>query len=68
MKMEEITQMSDSDLQERIATAQEDLSKVRFNHTIAGLENPNVIREMKKDIARLMTELNTRKNKAETER
>lgn len=64
MKMEEITQMSDTDLQERIATAQEELSKVRFNHTIAGLENPNVIREMKKDIARLMTELSARKQKA----
>ncbi|MDG1262884.1 MAG: 50S ribosomal protein L29 [Flavobacteriales bacterium] len=64
MKMEEITQMSDTDLQERIATAQDELSKVRFNHTIAGLENPNVIREMKKDIARLMTELSARKQKA----
>lgn len=64
MKMEEITQMSDTDLQERIATAQDELSKVRFNHTIAGLENPNVIREMKKDIARLMTELTARKQKA----
>lgn len=64
MKMEEITQMSDTDLQDRIATAQQDLGKVRFNHTIAGLENPNVIREMKKDIARLMTELSARKNKA----
>ena len=64
MKMEEITQMSDTDLQERIATAQDELSKVRFNHTIAGLENPNVIREMKKDIARLMTELSARKQMA----
>jgi large subunit ribosomal protein L29 len=63
MKMEEIKQMSDADLQERIDITREELSKLRFNHSIAGLENTDQLRLKRKDVARLMTELNARKAK-----
>ena len=55
MKMEEIKQMSDTYLLERLSEARQELSKMRFNHTIAGLENPNVLKEKRRNVARLLT-------------
>lgn len=62
MKMNEITGLSDLDLKERIDAEREALQKLRFNHTIAGLESPFQLRQKRRDIARMMTELNARKN------
>ncbi|MGB1075756.1 MAG: 50S ribosomal protein L29 [Flavobacteriales bacterium] len=62
IQMSEIQLLSDVDLQERIDVEREALSKLRFNHTIAGLESPTAIRDKKRDIARLLTVLNQRKN------
>ncbi len=64
MKMEEIKQMSDTDLLELLSEARQELSKMRFNHTIAGLENPNVLKEKRRNVARLLTEQNGRNKKA----
>lgn len=64
MKMEEIKQMSDTDLLERLGEARQELSKMRFNHTIAGLENPNILKEKRRNVARLLTEHNLRNKKA----
>ena len=58
----EIRQLSDKDLQERIDLERDALAKLRFNHTIAGLESPKALSEKKRDIARLLTEQNARKN------
>jgi len=60
--MNEIRQLSDKDLQERIDVERDALAKLRFNHTIAGLESPRVLSEKKRDIARLLTEQSARKN------
>jgi large subunit ribosomal protein L29 len=57
----EIRQLSDADLNERIEMERNALAKLRFNHTVAGLESPKAIENKKRDIARLLTELNTRK-------
>ena len=62
IEMNEIRQMSDKDLSERLVVEREALSKLRFNHSIAGLESPNVLKLKKRDIARLLTEQNLRKN------
>ena len=58
----EIRQLSDKDLQGRIDLERDALAKLRFNHTIAGLESPKALSEKKRDIARLLTEQNARKN------
>ena len=58
----EIRQLSDKDLQERIDLERDAMAKLRFNHTIAGLESPKALSEKKRDIARLLTEQNARKN------
>lgn len=57
----EIRKLSDADLKERIDLEQKSLAKIRFNHTVAGLESPKVIVYKKRGIARLLTELNSRK-------
>ena len=58
----EIRQLSDKDLQERIDLERDALAKLRFNHTIAGLESPKALSETKRDIPRLLTEQSARKN------
>ena len=69
MKMNEITGLSDLDLKERIDAEREALQKLSFNHTIAGLESPFQLRQKRRDIARMLTELNARKNaKAEEQK
>ncbi len=62
IEMNEIRQMSDKDLSERLVVEREALSKLRFNHSVAGLETPNILKIKKRDIARLLTEQNLRKN------
>ncbi len=62
IEMTEIRQLSDSDLQERIEVEREALEKLRFNHTVSGLESTTALKYKKRDVARLLTELNARKN------
>ena len=56
IEMNEIRQMSDKDLAERIVVERESYKKLRFNHTISGLETPTILKIKKRDIARLLTE------------
>jgi len=60
MEMKEVRKLSDADLNDRISAERDSLAKIRFNHTVAGLESPMIIRNKKRGIARLLTELNTR--------
>ncbi|HBL37600.1 MAG TPA: 50S ribosomal protein L29 [Flavobacteriales bacterium] len=61
IEMTEIRQLSDSDLLERIDVEREALAKLRFNHTVAGLEATTALKNKKRDVARLLTEMNARK-------
>lgn len=56
-----IKDLSVEDLNARIQEDQLRLKKVEFAHAISPLENPMSIRSLRKDIARLKTELNSRK-------
>ena len=53
--------MNVQDLQARIKEDEQRLKKIQFAHGITPLENPMSIRQLRKDIARLKTELNKRK-------
>ncbi|EIM78633.1 50S ribosomal protein L29 [Nitritalea halalkaliphila LW7] len=57
MKNAEIRSLSESEILERIAAEQENLTKLRFAHAISPIENPNKIKESKRLIARLKTAL-----------
>lgn len=59
-KQEAIREMSTADLNERLEQAREQLVKMRLNHAVSPLDNPNQIRETRKNIARYLTELRRR--------
>jgi large subunit ribosomal protein L29 len=59
-KQEAIREMSTTDLKERVEQAREQLVKMRLNHAVSPLDNPNQIRETRKNIARYLTELRRR--------
>jgi large subunit ribosomal protein L29 len=49
--------MNEQDLNARLEEDKQRLKKLHFAHTISPLENPMTIRSLRKDIARLKTEL-----------
>lgn len=53
--------MTDADLKARIQEDELRMKKLEFAHAISPLENPMTIRSIRKDLARLKTELNKRK-------
>ncbi len=59
-KQEAIREMSTADLNERLEQTREQLAKMRLNHAVSPLDNPNQIRETRKNIARYLTELRRR--------
>ena len=60
MKKESLRELSVADLNERLEQTQEQLVKMRLNHAVSPLENPNTIRATRKQIARILTELRRR--------
>ena len=59
-KQEAIREMSTPDLNDRLDQAREQLVKMRLNHAVSPLDNPNQIRETRKNIARYLAELRRR--------
>jgi large subunit ribosomal protein L29 len=60
MKTSEIRELSTSDLLERIDTEKTLLVRMKLNHAITPLDNPQKVKDVKLTIARLQTELRTR--------
>ena len=64
MKKEAINELSTADLMERIEATRTSYVKMKLQHAISPLDNPNKLRETRKEIARMLTEL-TKRQKAE---
>ncbi len=60
MKQEVVKEMSTADIQDRLVEEKKHLTKLKLNHAVSPLENPQVIVESKKTIARMLTELRRR--------
>lgn len=60
MKNNVIKELSTQELNERLIADKMQLNKMKINHAVTPLENPNKIKEARRDIARIMTELRTR--------
>ena len=60
MKNTEIRSLSASEIAERLVAEQENLSKLKFAHSISPIENPNRIRESKRLVARLKTAMHSK--------
>ena len=60
MKINEIRELTTQDLVERLEATVEQLHKMKLNHAITPLENPSQIKLVRRDIARMKTELRQR--------
>lgn len=61
MKMREIRELSTEELIAKIKEEKERLAKMKLVHAVQPIENPMRIRYQRKLIARLLTELNHRR-------
>ena len=57
MRAEEIRELSEADIQARIAELEEERFRLRFRSATEPLENPLRLRTIRRDIARLKTVL-----------
>ena len=64
MKAKEIKNLTVEELKGRIAEEKASLESMQFNHAVSPLDNPMAIRATRRNIARLMTELNAREAEA----
>ena len=62
MKLNGLNEFSDKDLMERLSEERQMLKNMKFQHAVSGLESPNQLKVIRKNIARLMTEINGRSN------
>lgn len=60
MKTSEIRELNNQELLERIDNEQVNLTKLRMNHAVSPLDNPNQIAYSRRLVARLKTELRQR--------
>jgi large subunit ribosomal protein L29 len=60
MKQSEIQALSLEQLQQNISVEKDRINKLKFAHAITPIENPMRIRQSRRLIAQLMTELNAR--------
>ena len=61
MKNSEIIELSTEELATRLSEEKATLTKLKFAHAVSAIENPTRITKVRKDIARLTTELTKRK-------
>lgn len=60
MKTSEIRELTNQEILERIDNEKTSLVRMKLNHAITPLDNPNKIKETRGNIARLLSELRQR--------
>jgi large subunit ribosomal protein L29 len=60
MKSSEIKELTMQELQERMESEETLMVRMRMNHAVSPLDNPNKIVETRRNIARLKTEFRAR--------
>jgi large subunit ribosomal protein L29 len=53
-------ELSEQDLKSQLTDEEQRLKKLKFSHTISPVENPMILRGIRRNIARLKTELRKR--------
>ena len=56
----ELQEFNDADLQNELKETRAQYQKLKFDHTIKGLDNPLLLRDVRRDIARLNSEIRRR--------
>lgn len=62
MKVNELRKLSDKDLVKKIQESKKELFDLRLKQSVGNLDKPSKVRELRKDVARMNTILNERKN------
>jgi large subunit ribosomal protein L29 len=65
-KYQEVQEINDNDLRETLTETETAYQKLTFDHAIRGLDNPLELRDLRRDVARLKTELRRREVAAMT--
>ena len=60
MKTREIKELTTTELQEQMDAKREELNRLVLNHAISPIDNPAQIRDIRRTIARMATELRQR--------
>ena len=64
----ELRELTDEELVLRVREAKEELFNLRFQNVTGQLDNPHRLREVRKDIARVLTVMHQRERDEERER
>lgn len=59
-KLKDLASLSDTDLKADLEAMMLSYQKLRFDHSVKGLDNPLDLRDMRRNIARLNTEIRKR--------
>ncbi|MDP4664211.1 MAG: 50S ribosomal protein L29 [Salibacteraceae bacterium] len=65
MKPSVIREMTTEEVADQLAEVKASVASLRMQHAISPLENPIILRDKKKVVARLMTELTKRSKEAQ---
>jgi large subunit ribosomal protein L29 len=57
MKIDEIIQLSEPEIRQKLEDSLEELQNLKFQHATHQLDNPLLIRGVRRDVARLITVL-----------
>ena len=68
MKNSEITELATEELAAKLGEERANLTKLKFAHAVSAIENPSRITKVRKDVARLNTELTKRKAASASEK
>ena len=68
MKSTEIKELTAVELQERLESEESMMVRLKMNHAVSPLDNPNKIVETRKNIARLKTEFRAREIQTPSEK
>ena len=60
MKIKEVKELETKELVEKLENAEAALHQMKLNHSVTPLENPSQIQAVRRDIARLNTEIRQR--------
>jgi large subunit ribosomal protein L29 len=63
MKQKVIKELTTAEIVERLVEEQQHLVKLKLNHAVSPIENPNKIKEQRRTVARLKTEIRSRELK-----
>ena len=63
MKVKEIRELSNKDINEKIVSAKEELFNLRFQQATGTLEKPSRIKDLRHTVARMKTVLREREDK-----